>query len=280
MIADVINFLTPSNEPIQIAFSSIIVVGVLSTIVWVKIKAREKSWEQKWQGKKTISTIRPLKSNMDRSIELSEAVATTAEKIANIMPGMLLILGLLGTFLGLGLALDKASTILQNSGGASVGAMGSAMQDLTSMMQGLGTKFKTSTWGIIAFILLKIWESINGFEDRRLIWCIGKMKRELDNTRQQQEKPSRTGRVPSSVIDGVSQGYRLSAGRPDGVHERRMAAKAEQRLEADQAQNTRWQQNFEQSQSRRHRFDQSGGGLSFTMATSITQPLKKASSTS
>jgi len=68
MIADVINFLTPSNEPIQIAFSSIIVVGVLSTIVWVKIKAREKSWEQKWQGKKTISTIRPLKSNMDRSM--------------------------------------------------------------------------------------------------------------------------------------------------------------------------------------------------------------------
>jgi len=105
------------------------------------------------------------------------------------MPGMLLILGLLGTFLGLGLALDKASTILQNSGGASVGAMGSAMQDLTSMMQGLGTKFKTSTWGIIAFILLKIWESINGFEDRRLIWCIGKMKREWTTPDSSRKKP-------------------------------------------------------------------------------------------
>ncbi|NMY12226.1 hypothetical protein HBO38_28025 [Pseudomonas veronii] len=247
MIADVINFLTPSNEPIQIAFSSIIVVGVLSTIVWVKIKAREKSWEQKWQGKKDDQHNTTLEVEHGSIHELSEAVATTAEKIANIMPGMLLILGLLGTFLGLGLALDKASTILQNSGGASVGAMGSAMQDLTSMMQGLGTKFKTSTWGIIAFILLKIWESINGFEDRRLIWCIGKMKRELDNTRQQQEK-AKAGQaefLQASLMGSAKVIVSALAVQTESMKGewRRMA---EQRLEADQAQNTRWQQNFEQ----------------------------------
>lgn len=247
MIADVINFLTPSNEPIQIAFSSIIVVGVLSSIVWVKIKAREKSWEQKWQGKKDDQHNTTLEVEHGSIHELSEAVATTAEKIANIMPGMLLILGLLGTFLGLGLALDKASTILQNSGGASVGAMGSAMQDLTSMMQGLGTKFKTSTWGIIAFILLKIWESINGFEDRRLIWCIGKMKRELDNTRQQQEK-AKAGQaefLQASLMGSAKVIVSALAVQTESMKGewRRMA---EQRLEADQAQNTRWQQNFEQ----------------------------------
>lgn len=246
MIADVINFLTPSNEPIQIAFSSIIVVGVLSTIVWVKIKAREKSWEQKWQGKKDDQHNTTLVVEHGSIHELSEAVATTAEKIANIMPGMLLILGLLGTFLGLGLALDKASTILQNSGGASVGAMGSAMQDLTSMMQGLGTKFKTSTWGIIAFILLKVWESINGFEDRRLIWCIGKMKRELDNTRQQQEKAiaGQAEFLQASLMGSAKVIVSALAVQTESMKGewRRMA---EQRLEADQAQNTRWQQNFE-----------------------------------
>jgi len=176
------------------------------------------------------------------------------------MPGMLLILGLLGTFLGLGLALDKASTILQNSGGASVGAMGSAMQDLTSMMQGLGTKFKTSTWGIIAFILLKIWESINGFEDRRLIWCIADEARVGQHPTAAGKSQSRTGRVPSSVIDGVSQGYRLSAGRPDGVHERRMAANGRTAPRGGSSAKYSLAAKFRASQSRRHRFDQSGGG--------------------
>lgn len=247
MIVDVLNFLTPSNEPIQIAFSSIIVVGVLSTIVWVKIKAREKSWEMKWQGKKDQQQDTTLEVEHGSIHELSQAVATTAEKIANIMPGMLLILGLLGTFLGLGLALDKASTILQNSGGASVGAMGGAMQDLTSMMQGLGTKFKTSTWGIIAFILLKVWESINGFEDRRLIWCIGKMKRELDNTRQQQEK-AKAGQaefLQASMMGSAKVIVSALAVQTESMKTewRRMA---EQRLQADQVQNTRWQAHFEQ----------------------------------
>lgn len=246
MIADVLNFLTPSNEPIQIVFSSIIVLGVISTILWVKIKARETAWEQKWQGKKNEQQDTTLEVEHGSIHELSQAVATTAEKIANIMPGMLLILGLLGTFLGLGLALDKASTILQNSGGTSVGAMGGAMQDLTSMMQGLGTKFKTSTWGIIAFILLKVWESINGFEDRRLIWCIGKMKRELDNTRQQQEaaKAGQSEFLQSSMMGSAKVIVSALAVQTESLKGewRRMN---DQRTQADEARNARWQEHFE-----------------------------------
>lgn len=63
--------------------------------------------------------------------------------MAEIMPGILLILGLLGTFLGLSMALNKASSILIDANSAA--GMDSAMSNLMGMMEGLGTKFKTST---------------------------------------------------------------------------------------------------------------------------------------
>ncbi len=100
------------------------------------------------------------------------------------MPGILLILGLLGTFLGLGIALNKASTILLEANAG--GGMDNAMVNLMGMMEGLGTKFKTSTWGIMAFLLLKAWSASNGYEERRLRWCVGKMKAAFDFSRRAQ----------------------------------------------------------------------------------------------
>ena len=78
------------------------------------------------------------------------------------MPGLLLVIGLLGTFVGLGIALNKASEILQQAQGA---GMDQAMGNLMGMMEGLGTKFKTSTWGIIGFLLFKAWATKNGFDE-------------------------------------------------------------------------------------------------------------------
>jgi len=49
------------------------------------------------------------------------------------------------------------------------------------MMEGLGTKFKTSTWGIIGFLVYKTIIYLNGFEERRLRWVIIKMKKEFDS---------------------------------------------------------------------------------------------------
>ena len=100
------------------------------------------------------------------------------------MPGILLILGLLGTFLGLGIALNKASTILLEANAG--GGMDNAMANLMGMMEGLGTKFKTSTWGIMAFLLIKAWSARNGYEERRLRWCVGKMKAAFEYSRQAQ----------------------------------------------------------------------------------------------
>jgi regulator of replication initiation timing len=60
------------------------------------------------------------------------------------------------------------------------------MANLMGMMEGLGTKFKTSTWGIMAFLLLKAWSAANGYEERRLRWCVGKMKAAFEFSRQAQ----------------------------------------------------------------------------------------------
>ncbi|MBK5355413.1 hypothetical protein JFU37_23285 [Pseudomonas sp. TH41] len=205
MIKDIVEFLTPGQEPIQITFFSVIALGVALSILSVSFKANAKSWQRKWEGEALDSSATGLEVEHGSISELSQAVATPAEKLASMMPGLLLIIGLLGTFLGLGLALDKASSILQSSG-SSVGAMDDSMQNLMAMMQGLGTKFKTSTWGIIAFILLKVWESWSGFEERRLTWCINKMKGELGKARAMriQEKLASEEKLQASLT-GSSQ---------------------------------------------------------------------------
>ncbi|MBC3833644.1 hypothetical protein H8K33_19210 [Undibacterium amnicola] len=179
MNSDIFSFLIPNlNESIQVVFFILMFGTAFFTIFKVKKSATPENWELKWNGGTLNDTSDDLDAEHGSVTDLSSAVATTWEKLAEAMPGILLILGLLGTFLGLGIALNKASTILS----AGVG-MDDSMNNLMSMMQGLGTKFKTSTWGIIAFLGLKIWMSYDRFEEIRLRWCIHKVKAELDKNR-------------------------------------------------------------------------------------------------
>lgn len=241
MIKDIVEFLTPALEPIQIVFFTVIALGVVLSVLLVKLKANAESWQRKWEGEELDTTPTGLEVEHGSISELSQAVATPAEKLAGMMPGLLLIVGLLGTFLGLGLALDKASSILQSSG-SSVGAMDDSMQNLMAMMQGLGTKFKTSTWGIIAFILLKVWESWNGFEERRLKWCINKMKGELGQAREmrEQEKQASEERLDLSLMGSSQLIVDALAAQTDVMK----MAMEQQNLQARQIHKV-WEQKFE-----------------------------------
>ncbi|EOG9962003.1 hypothetical protein [Pseudomonas aeruginosa] len=158
-------------------------IGILSlvTVIALKRGAREQTWERKWNG----GGQDDLDVEHGSVNEISAAVASPGEKMIEFMPGILLILGLLGTFLGLGIALNKASTILVEANAG--GGMDNAMTNLMGMMEGLGTKFKTSTWGILAFLLLKAYAASNGYEERRLRWCVGQMKRAFDSSRLQRQ---------------------------------------------------------------------------------------------
>ena len=201
MITEVLNFILPENDFIQIFFLVVIFGCASLTIFTVRKYASPTYWENKWNGGTVDDTSDDLDAEHGSVNDISHAVATAPEKIAEIMPGILLILGLLGTFLGLGIALNKASTILleANSGAG----MDGAMANLMGMMQGLGTKFKTSTWGIMAFLSLRVWISWNGFEEKRLRWCVLKMKSEFDKTRT--EKELKKQKAGEALIQAINQ---------------------------------------------------------------------------
>ncbi|MFJ4067009.1 hypothetical protein ACIPW4_17185 [Pseudomonas sp. NPDC089996] len=185
MSGGVLEFLSPSlGNPLEVVFCTVIMGGMLVSLITAEIFGRAPAWERNWQGGTHKGALDIEHGSLG---ELNLAVATLPERIVANMPGLLLIVGLLGTFLGLGMALDKASGILQGNAD-SLNAMSDSLGQLTGMMKDLGTKFKTSTWGIIAFIVLKLWDSARwSAESRRTGWCVDRMKREIDNSRDQQK---------------------------------------------------------------------------------------------
>lgn len=183
MKLEFLEFLVPQLDWMQGFFFLLIFGTTLGIIFQVKRSAIPKNWEKNWHNGKNGDKSGDLDAEHGSVHDISQAVATKPEQWADVMPGILLVIGLLGTFLGLGIALNKASAILMD---ASSSGMDDAMSNLMAMMQGLGTKFKTSTWGIIAFLGLKFWASHNGFDENRLRWTAQKMKHELDDSRSQQ----------------------------------------------------------------------------------------------
>ena len=182
--------LSPFKLDILPSIFFLVIWGVFFfTIFRVYQTAKPENWENNWYGGNKSNKSKKLDAEHGSVMEISEAVATPAEKLADIMHGMILIIGLLGTFLGLGLALDKASSIL--TGANALSNMDASMANLMQMLEGLGTKFKTSTWGLLAFILLKVILSKNGYEERRLRWSIEKVKSELDVVRDQKLQEER-----------------------------------------------------------------------------------------
>lgn len=213
LLVEIGHFLMPGMDILQLGFFAVMLLAVAYTVLSVKRNANEICWQQTWERNGLNTTQPGICAEIGSAAELSQSVATKAEKMASVMPGMLLILGLLGTFLGLGLALDKASGILHNSGN-SIGAMDSSMRDLMDMMQGLGTKFKTSTWGIIAFIALKLWESKNSYEERRLNWCMSKLQHTLheeyaleikDKIEQRQQDETGRNAATDRLVEAMTQ---------------------------------------------------------------------------
>ncbi|WP_118788670.1 hypothetical protein [Haemophilus haemolyticus] len=205
-ITNIISFLNPITieqstgniEPLPLFFFTLILIVFLVTVISTKLNAKTESWEKNWlrdQNKK----ISKLDIEQGSVIDLSQLIATKSEKVADVMPGIILIIGLLGTFIGLGLALDKASSIL---GSANPDSMNDSMAQLMGMMEGLGTKFKTSTWGLMAFLLLKGILGGIGYEHKRLVWCSEKINAELEALRN--SKQEKDDKFHSSLIASIN----------------------------------------------------------------------------
>ncbi|NNG99847.1 hypothetical protein [Acinetobacter sp. ANC 5414] len=131
----------------------------------------------------SLIAAKKAKSNIDERIhsshfknirasvtELSTALRHPMwDHIVENAPGFALVLGLLGTFLGIGLAIAGAGQILadMNSGSTSATDMRQAIGNLSPMLAEIGLKFKSSAWGILVHIALRLIIPAFGIDEKR-----------------------------------------------------------------------------------------------------------------
>ena len=200
-------YLVPSDpdKGIQWIFLIVIFSLCLGTIVWVKRTANKDRWLARWENETKEKKEDDFDVEHGSVLELSEAVATPAERFADILPSMLLVVGLLGTFLGVGVALGAAAEILNDKGADPEVLLGKMMP----MLGGLGALFKSSIYGIIFFFLFTFWKSKFGTNDKRFRWCVEKCNAFLQKKREDAQK--NTADI-INTLNGMSQSIGDSLG--------------------------------------------------------------------
>lgn len=160
-------YLVPSDN-IQLIFLVIIAGLSLGTAIWVRLTAKEKAWDNVWQNGTLDDKKDDLSAEHGSVMELADAVALPSEKFAEVLPSMLLVIGLLGTFLGVGVALNAAADVLDNKGVEPA----QLLEKMMPMLGGLGALFKSSIYGIIFFFAFTLWRSKFGRVKERFNWCV------------------------------------------------------------------------------------------------------------
>lgn len=193
---------------IEVVFLLVIVILSVGTAFWVRWSTKERKgrincWEQRWTNN-TIETVDDLKVEHGSIHELSRAVELPAEKLADVLPSMLLIVGLLGTFLGVGVALNGAADVLNGSNAnpaetmenahKAMGALEKAtkskdlLDKMTEMLNGLGALFKSSVYGIIGFFGFTFWKNRWGSDKARFKWCVARCNKEIEYKQKKQDQ--------------------------------------------------------------------------------------------
>lgn len=153
----------------------------------------------------TIETDNDLKVEHGSIHELSRAVELPAEKLADVLPSMLLIIGLLGTFLGVGVALNAAADVLNDSNANPAQIAENAqkavetleqvtksnknlLDKMMGMLNGLGALFKSSIYGIIGFFGFTLWKNKWGSDKERFKWCVERCNKEIEIKKKAQDQ--------------------------------------------------------------------------------------------
>ncbi len=174
---------------LQMVFAVVFLAVLIATPLLLARSARASQWEQRLGALAGQGGALPTQTTPE---ELSQAVATGAERWAAVLPGLLLIAGLLGSFIGLGLALSDTAGVL--GGQQAPGALG-------AVIDALGAKFKISTWGILAFLVLKIWFTVGAHEQARLAWSTLTLRRLQEQARERQAQQQADGQ--QRLIDAI-----------------------------------------------------------------------------
>ena len=109
------------------------------------------------------------------------------DHIVDNAPGFALVLGLLGTFLGIGLAIQGAGHILAdlNTNASDATDIRKTIGNLSPMLAEIGLKFKSSAWGIITHIFLRVAIPAFGIEEKRLHEIFKELESDYDDEEKQ-----------------------------------------------------------------------------------------------
>ena len=158
---DVLNFLLPSAS-LDWVFASLLLSWLIFSL-FAAFKAKKSI-----DFHVTASHFKNIKSSVN---DLSAASRHPFwDHIVDNAPGFALVIGLLGTFLGIGMAIQGAGGILAdlNSGQSSATDIRQTVGQLSPMLSEIGLKFKSSAWGIIIHIILRFTIPLFGIEEKRL----------------------------------------------------------------------------------------------------------------
>jgi hypothetical protein len=146
------------NEPLPFYLVGVMAFAAFGVLAWTAIKANAATWKSNWRD--------GISDDYGFAQEVSQTIAHPSERWCVVLPGMLLVLGLLGTFIGLGVALSSASENLKD------------ISNLELVLNGVGAKFKTSAWGIIFYLFTRLAATGAGWEEKRLSWCLARIEQE------------------------------------------------------------------------------------------------------
>lgn len=142
----ILHFLLP-KQPLEFLFLILLIICILSALsaaYYLKIKLIETN------NTNSLSISQSSYENLSRH--------PIAENVIENSAGFCLIIGLLGTFLGIGMAIQDAGNVLVsiNDNVNLDKSMADTLGKLNPVLSEIGMKFKVSTWGIISSILIRL----------------------------------------------------------------------------------------------------------------------------
>ena len=112
---------------------------------------------------KEINTVAIIEKNMNQYL----SKLNVSERFANKASGLMIILGLVGTFFGLTLSISELVSLLGSTNEAVLGDVNTITGGLLSSINGMSVAFVTSLFGISASIIVNVLTIIVGNTDTR-----------------------------------------------------------------------------------------------------------------
>lgn len=101
----------------------------------------------------TLDDLRDGLSPFSSREDFEDLLRRRTDVFAEAVPTLLVTIGLLGTFLGLAVSIDTASVMLRSGSSDAIGS--EQLGRLSLLLGGIGLKFKSSAWGLLASMLIR-----------------------------------------------------------------------------------------------------------------------------